>query len=76
MSFNVGKPSESLLGRAPVVACGHAIGGGSSVNCKSAFRLGKVYTKHPQPSLILGLPLQIMTIGRQYMVIKAGVQIN
>ena len=34
-TFNMGRPSQALLGRAPVVPCGRAVGGGSSVNCKS-----------------------------------------
>lgn len=33
VTFNQAKPSPSLLGRAPIVPCGHAVGGGSSVNC-------------------------------------------
>ena len=33
-SFHVGKPSKSLNGRAPIVASGRALGGGSSVNGK------------------------------------------
>src|SRR5882757_4275359 len=32
-TFNIGNPSPSLNGRAPVVSCGHCVGGGSSVNC-------------------------------------------
>jgi len=32
-TFNVANPSPSLNGRAPVVSCGHCVGGGSSVNC-------------------------------------------
>ncbi|OAX32146.1 alcohol oxidase [Rhizopogon vinicolor AM-OR11-026] len=31
-TFNVANPSPSLNGRAPVVSCGHCVGGGSSVN--------------------------------------------
>jgi len=33
MSSYVANPSPNLNGRAPVVACGHCVGGGSSVNC-------------------------------------------
>ncbi|KIJ67561.1 GMC oxidoreductase [Hydnomerulius pinastri MD-312] len=32
MSFHVGKPSEHLNGRAPIVPCGRSVGGGSTVN--------------------------------------------
>ena len=32
--FNVGAPSASLGGRAPIVPCGQCVGGGSSVNCE------------------------------------------
>ena len=34
--FNQAHPSEALRGRAVVVPCGQCVGGGSSVNCKSA----------------------------------------
>ena len=37
VTFNQAKPSPSLLGKAPIVPCGHAVGGGSSVNCKSSY---------------------------------------
>ncbi|KAG2357740.1 GMC oxidoreductase-domain-containing protein [Suillus spraguei] len=40
LTFNVGNPSPSLNGRAPVVPCAHCIGGGSSVNAM-------VYTRAP-----------------------------
>jgi alcohol oxidase len=40
MTFNVGNPSPHLNGRAPIVPCGHCIGGGSSVNTM-------VYTRAP-----------------------------
>ncbi|KAJ8591710.1 alcohol oxidase [Rhizopogon salebrosus TDB-379] len=32
LTFNFGNPSPNLNGRAPVVSCGHCVGGGSSVN--------------------------------------------
>ncbi|KAG1730381.1 GMC oxidoreductase-domain-containing protein [Suillus paluster] len=32
MIFNVGNPTPRLNGRAPIVHCGHCVGGGSSVN--------------------------------------------
>src|SRR6267154_4618631 len=31
-TFHIGNPSPRLNGRAPMVACGHCVGGGSSVN--------------------------------------------
>ncbi|KIJ11538.1 alcohol oxidase [Paxillus involutus ATCC 200175] len=32
VSFHVGKPSEHLNGRAPIMQCGRSVGGGSTVN--------------------------------------------
>jgi alcohol oxidase len=32
---NVGNPGPRLNGRAPIVHCGHCVGGGSNVNCLS-----------------------------------------
>jgi len=48
-TFNVGRPSEALLGRAPVIPCARAVGGGSSVNCRflvtsSSFRVRSLHT--------------------------------
>ncbi|KAG1724637.1 GMC oxidoreductase-domain-containing protein [Suillus paluster] len=40
MTFNIGNPTPRLNGRAPMVPCGHCIGGGSSVNAM-------VYTRAP-----------------------------
>ncbi|KAG0694896.1 GMC oxidoreductase-domain-containing protein [Suillus ampliporus] len=40
MTLNVGNPSPSLNGRAPIVPCGRCVGGGSSVNLM-------VYTRAP-----------------------------
>ncbi|KAG2144022.1 GMC oxidoreductase-domain-containing protein [Suillus cothurnatus] len=40
MTFNVGNPSPSLNGRAPIVQCARCVGGGSSVNAM-------VYTRAP-----------------------------
>ncbi|KAG1750335.1 GMC oxidoreductase-domain-containing protein [Suillus paluster] len=40
MTLNVGNPSPSLNGRAPIVPCAHCVGGGSSVNLM-------VYTRAP-----------------------------
>lgn len=33
LALNIGNPSPRLNGRAPIVASGHCVGGGSSVNC-------------------------------------------
>ncbi|KAG2072309.1 alcohol oxidase [Suillus decipiens] len=40
VTFNIGNPSPRLNGRAPIVACGHCVGGGSCVN-------SMVYTRAP-----------------------------
>src|SRR6266571_7365452 len=76
VTFNQAKPSPSLLDRAPIVPCGHAVGGGSSVNCKcnyiSQHDLLTLFKLWSTPELLV---LTMMT-GRRYMVIKGGDRTN
>ncbi len=67
-TFNVGRPSEALLGRVPVIPCGRAVGGGSSVNCRflSSVLLqksGAVVILLPQSWFTIGHLLLITTLG-------------
>ena len=34
LTFNEGRPSKALLGRAPVVSAARAVGGGSTIDCR------------------------------------------
>jgi alcohol oxidase len=47
-TFNVGRPSKALFGRAPIVPSGRAVGGGSSVNCRlSCFHFQNQEMRYP-----------------------------
>ena len=76
VTFNQAKPSPSLLGRAPIVLCGHAVGGGSSINCKCSWISQKdLLTRFKLWSTPELLVRTTMT-GRTYMVIKGGDRIS
>ena len=59
VKFHVGRPSDALAGRSPIVPCGQCLGGGSSVNC--------VFT-----GFLLGSGPHANSIGRLALVISAS----
>lgn len=81
-TFNVGRPSEALLGRAPIIPCGRAVGGGSSVNCRFLFLSSVILQKSGTVILLLqswsiiGHPLLITTLGILHTGTEDGVRIN
>jgi alcohol oxidase len=76
LTFNVGRPSKALLGRAPVVSCARAVGGGSSINCRLSPVLQNQQPNTLQSWSTIGHPLLITTLGRLYTGTKDGVQTN
>jgi len=76
VTFNEAQPSPSLLGRAPIVLCGHAVGGSSSINGKCSWISQKDllmwFKLWPTPELLVRTTMT----GRTYMVIKGGDRIS